>query len=168
MTASPESPTHASRFRDALETTLRIVLVLALLVWCFQIVRPFVTPVLWGVIIVIAVAPAYRRLAALLGGRRKTAAAVLVLLGLALFAAPAVNISGTLVDSLQELAGRFRSGDLRIPAPPPQIAEWPLIGERLTAFWNLAATNLEAALLQCHAAGDEIRIDSELHGEKAA
>ena len=146
--ANPESPIRSSLFRDALETTLRIGLVLVLLVWCFQIVRPFITPVLWGVILAIAVSPLYRRLVALLGGRRKSAAAILVVLALALFAAPALNISGALVDSLQDLADRFRAGELRIPPPPERVAEWPLIGERLSAFWSLAATNLEAALLR--------------------
>jgi predicted PurR-regulated permease PerM len=88
---------RSHRFQDAEETTIRLGLVLALLVWCFLIVRPFITPIVWSFIIAVAVAPVYRRLTAVLGGRRELAAAVLVLIALALFVAPAARLSDTMV-----------------------------------------------------------------------
>jgi len=133
-------------FREVLETAIRLGLLLLLLLWCFVLVRPFLIPILWGFILAIAVAPAYLRLTAALGGRRKLAAAIFVALALVLFIAPTINLSDTMIASLQDLAGRFRAGELRIPPPPERIAEWPLIGERLSAFWGLAASNLEVAL----------------------
>ncbi|HEX5066882.1 MAG TPA: AI-2E family transporter [Myxococcota bacterium] len=142
-------PTEGSRsrlFRDALETTVRVGLVLLLLFWCFQIVRPFLTPILWGVIIAVAVAPVYRRVAAALGNRPALASALFVLLTLAVFILPLVSVSGALIDSTQHVADAFRRGELRIPPPPESIAHWPLIGARLSAFWSLSASNLEAAL----------------------
>ena len=142
----PSAASRSTFFRDALDVTIRVGLVLLLLVWCFQIVRPFITPILWGVIIAIAVAPAYHRATAALGNRRKLTAALLVLLGLAIFIAPVVNISGALIDSVQDVANSFRSGTLRIPPPPESVAQWPLVGERLSAFWSLAASNLDAAI----------------------
>lgn len=142
------SPTPRSPFfREALEVTIRIGLVLLLLVWCFQIVRPFLTPILWGVIIAIAVSPAYRRAAAKLGNRRKLTAVLFVLLGLAIFIGPVVNVSGALIDSIQDVANSFRSGSLRIPPPPESVAQWPLVGERISGFWQLAASNLDAAAM---------------------
>jgi predicted PurR-regulated permease PerM len=142
----PGSAPRSTFFRDALDVTIRVGLVLLLLAWCFQIVRPFLTPILWGVIIAIAVAPAYRRAAAALGNRPKLTAVLFVLLGLAIFIAPVVNISGALIDSLQDVAGSFRSGSLRVPPPPESVAQWPVVGERISAFWSLAASNLEAAI----------------------
>lgn len=133
-------------FEDALETTLRLGLVLALLLWCIAIVRPFVTTVLWGVILAIALAPAHRWMTAALGGRRKLAAVIFVALGIALFIAPALKLSGILIDGMQDYAARFESGALRIPPPPAQVADWPVIGERVLSLWSLAASNLEAAL----------------------
>ena len=134
-------------FLDVLETTIRLGLILLLLLWCFQIVGPFVTPILWGLIIAIALAPAYARLTAMLGGRRKLTAAIFVLLGLALFITPAVKLSGTMIVGAQEVAARFSNGELTIPPPPERIAHLPLVGERLFAFWSLAASNLEAAVV---------------------
>jgi predicted PurR-regulated permease PerM len=142
--SDPKSPRLS--FEAALETTLRIGLVLALLVWCIAIVRPFITTVLWGVILAIALAPAHRWMTAALGGRRKLAAVVFVALGLALFIAPALKLSGILIDSAQDYAARFESGALRIPPPAAQVAEWPVVGERISKLWSLAASNLEAAL----------------------
>ena len=148
MPQTPGNSLHSSTFRDALETTLRIGLVLLLVVWCFQIVRPFVTPILWGLILAIAVAPAYLRVTSAVGGRRKLAASLFVLLGLALFILPAIKLSGTMIAGLRELAAEFHSGELRIPPPPERVTDLPLIGARVGAFWSLAASNLEAALSQ--------------------
>ena len=145
MSASSDGTPRTDRFRDTLELMIRIGLLLLLVVWCFQIVRPFLTPILWGVIIAIAAAPAWRWLTPALGGGPKLASALFVLLLLAVFIAPVVSVSGALIDSLHHVAAMFRSGELRIPPPPESIAGWPLIGERLSAFWSLSASNLEAA-----------------------
>jgi len=145
MTADLHTPRPSPAFRETLETTIRIGLVLLLLVWCFQIVRPFITPILWGFILAVAVAPAYVRLRVVLGGRRKLAAAVFVVLGLALFIVPAVSLSGTMIAGLQDLARELHNGELRIPPPPERVAQWPLVGDRLSELWSLAANNLEDA-----------------------
>jgi len=148
MSAPSETTPRSRLFHDVLETTIRIGLVLVLLVWCFQIVRPFITPVVWGFIIAIAVAPVSRRLTTALGGRRVLAAVILVALGFALFIAPAVSLSGTVIAGMQNAAARFDEGQLAIPPPPPQIADWPLVGDQIVAFWSLASSNLEAAVLR--------------------
>jgi predicted PurR-regulated permease PerM len=148
MSAPSDTTPRARLFHDVLETTIRLGLVLVLLAWCFQIVRPFITPVVWGFIIAVAVAPLSRRLTAALGGRRKLAAVILVALGFALFIAPAVRLSGTLIAGLQDLASRLHDGQLRIPPPPQWIADWPVVGDPILEFWNLAINNLEAAVLR--------------------
>jgi predicted PurR-regulated permease PerM len=80
MSAPSDPKLPRLQFEDALETTLRLGLVLALLLWCIAIVRPFITTILWGVILAIAVAPAHRWMTATLGGRRKLAAVIFVAL----------------------------------------------------------------------------------------
>ena len=59
----------------ALEATIRIGLVLFLLYWCFQIGRPFLETIVWGIIIAVAVHPFYLRLKSALGGRGRLTAA---------------------------------------------------------------------------------------------
>ena len=52
-----------------MEATVRIGTVLLLAAWCLEILRPFVIPVAWGIIIAVAVHPAYVWLERALGGR---------------------------------------------------------------------------------------------------
>lgn len=54
-----EAPVPQSRdfFRDVLETAVRLGVIGVLLFWCFNIVRPFIAPVVWGIVMAVAVAP---------------------------------------------------------------------------------------------------------------
>jgi predicted PurR-regulated permease PerM len=132
----------------ATEATIRIALVALLAAWCFQIVRPFVLPVAWGIIIATAAFPAYRWLGRMMGGRERLAAVVLTLIGLMLLIVPSVLSASSLVESASWLSGGLLDGSLEVPLPPENIATWPLIGEKLHGFWTLAHTNLMGALQQ--------------------
>ena len=132
----------------ALEATIRIGLVALLVAWCFQIVRPFVIPVFWGMIIAVASYPGYRRLEEWLGGRGFLAATLFAIIGLLLLIGPTVLLAGTLVDSAHGLAGDLSGGTFKLPPPPGKVASWPIVGVPLYSFWSLASTNLEEALGQ--------------------
>jgi predicted PurR-regulated permease PerM len=121
-------------------------LVALLVVWCFQIVRPFIVPVVWGIIIAVAVHPGYRRLETALGNRRTIAATVFTLLMLILLIGPTVMLTGTLAETVQRMATNLIDGTLSLPAAPEGIGSWPIIGEPLERFWRLASVNLAAAL----------------------
>jgi predicted PurR-regulated permease PerM len=135
-------------FRKAIEAAIRIGLIALLMLWCYQIVAPFIPPVVWGVVMAVAVHPLYLRLCTAVGGREKLAAATVTVLALALLVAPTVMLSGTLVQGVTWLAEALSAGTLAVPPPPDGIREWPLVGERLHQFWNLASTNLAGALGQ--------------------
>lgn len=146
MTAAQHLEKDKAFLNRALEVTIRVGLVALLLAWCFEIVRPFVIPVIWGMIIAVATYPGYRWLEAKLGGRNVVAAVMMTLLGLVLLIGPTVLLGGTLVDSAQTLAADLSDGTLSLPPPPEKVAHWPVIGESLYGFWALASTNLEEAL----------------------
>jgi predicted PurR-regulated permease PerM len=145
MTAS-DSSDDQQLLNRVIDLTVRIGVLVLLVVWCFQITRPFFIIAVWGVIIATALHPAYRHLEALLGGRGKIAAAAFTLFGFALLIAPTVLFAGSLVESGQWLATNLRDGTLAIPPPPEGIAGWPIIGEPLDDMWQLASTNLEEAI----------------------
>jgi len=133
---------------SALEVTIRIVTLGLLLFWCFRIGRPFFDPIVWGVIIAVAIYPIYRRLESALGGRSGLAAALITLLALALLIVPTILFSASLVRTAHHWGVEFNQGTLNIPAPPEVVRSWPVIGERLYDFWSLASKNLGAALSQ--------------------
>jgi predicted PurR-regulated permease PerM len=65
---------------------------------------------------------------------------------LTLLIVPLVLLTGSLVDGVHSLTARLREGTPIVPAPPPRIENWPLIGAPLKHAWDLASTNLSAAL----------------------
>lgn len=148
MTLTGPSTGERISLNRALEVTIRIGLVLLLIAWCFQIVRPFVIPVVWGLIIAIASFPGYQRLRTAWAGRAGLAATAWTMLGLVLLIGPMVLLAGTLVEGAQELATYLADGRLPIPPPPESVGTWPVIGPPIAAFWGLASVNLEAALAQ--------------------
>ncbi|MCU0834345.1 MAG: AI-2E family transporter [Chromatiaceae bacterium] len=137
----------ASATSRAVETAIRIGLLALLAAWCYQIVAPFLVPIVWGVIIAVAGYPAYLRLRDWLDGREIAAAVVFSLLLLVAILAPAALLSGTLVEGAQGLVEQFQEGSIRVPPPPPGVAEWPLIGGWVEGYWSQAAENLKATLL---------------------
>ncbi len=69
--------------RRALEVTIHVGLTLLLAAACLLILRPFLPLVAWGIVIAIAVFPAYRKLRDLLGGRGTLSAVLFTLIFLA-------------------------------------------------------------------------------------
>ena len=113
---------------------------------CLFILRPFLPLIAWGIVIAIAVHPAYRKLRTLLGGRSKLAAAICVLLFLAILIVPIVLLTETTVKGVQTLAAHVKDGSLSIPPPPDRVRTWPLIGPPLSDIWDSASTNLSGLL----------------------
>jgi predicted PurR-regulated permease PerM len=131
---------------NALEATIRIGLLVLLAGWCFEIIRPFIIPIAWGIIIAIGAYPAFLSLERWLGDRRRLAATLIVVLGLVLLIAPALLLGGTLIDSAHGLAVGLKGGSIAVPPPPPSVKTWPIIGGYLDAFWRQASENLATTL----------------------
>jgi len=137
-------------FRRVLESSIRIGLVLFLVLWCYQIARPFIPPIVWGIILAVASQPIYGALCRAMGGRRSLAAAALVVGALLVLIVPSVLLTASLVESATELAHKVEEGTLEVPPPPAGVAAWPIVGEGVHAFWAEASRNLDAALDPLH------------------
>jgi predicted PurR-regulated permease PerM len=131
---------------NLVEAALRIGLIFILLVWSFGIIRPFSVPIMWGAIIAIAMFPLVKMLSKAIGDRQTVAAALITILSLAVLVVPTIIISESLVESAIFVADKFESGDVAVPQPPENVANWPLIGEKTFQIWSLASTNLQQAL----------------------
>jgi predicted PurR-regulated permease PerM len=134
--------------RKATEVSIRLFLVAALGYWCFLIFLPFLMPLVWGIIIAVALNPLFVWLKALLGGRGRLAGALFVLVGLSALFVPAYLLSESFFDGVKWLTARLQGGAIQIPNPPAGVAEWPIIGDRVFEVWTNASENLEATLSQ--------------------
>jgi predicted PurR-regulated permease PerM len=132
--------------RRAVEAAIRIGVLFLLVFWSFSIVKPFIAPVLWGVIIAVAVYPAYRYLVSKLGGRRRLTATLLTVLALAALLIPAADFFGGAFGGVKSAATRLEEGTLVVPPPPESVREWPVIGEDVQSIWSQASANLDATL----------------------
>ena len=143
----PDEMTQEKSYMElATDIAIRIGVLALLIAWCFTILRPFITPVIWGAVIAIAFYPACRKLRDLLGGRTKMAASILTVITLLLIILPSIRMVGSLVDGMTYLNGKIHSGEIKIPPPPDNIDSWPVIGKPLKSRWHEASVNLTATL----------------------
>lgn len=131
---------------NMVESAIRIGLIFVLFMFTYDIIRPFILPVIWGAIIAVALLPVTKRLQRAYGGRRGLAATTIALLGIALLVTPLVMVSGSIYDGATHALQVLQSGDVKIPGPKPSVADWPLVGGKLYDTWTLFSTNLEQAI----------------------
>jgi predicted PurR-regulated permease PerM len=130
----------------AVEVTVRLVLVAGLLIWCFQILQPFLSTIVWALIIASALFPLFAWFRDKIGRSNGVSSAIFTLVILAAILTPSFMLSGTLISTAREYATELEDGTLHVPPAPEKVKEWPVVGERLFAAWDLANQNLGAAL----------------------
>jgi predicted PurR-regulated permease PerM len=135
-----ESPASAL-LRDVL---IRVGLVVALAVLCFRVFSPFLSLMTWALILAVTLYPLHQSVAAKIGGRQGLAATLLVLLGIVVVIVPTAALMNSLGDSVHRLIHDVQNNTLRVPPPRAGVAEWPLVGEQVHAFWTKAYDNLPA------------------------
>lgn len=131
----------ASRLLDVL---IRAGLILAMVMLSLQVLSPFLTLMVWALILAISLYPLHQSIATRMGGRQGLASSVLVLLGILLIVAPTSVLMSSLGDSVHRLIKDVQNNTLQIPAPRDGVAEWPIVGKKLHAVWSQAYTDLPA------------------------
>ncbi|MCK5705882.1 MAG: AI-2E family transporter [Cyclobacteriaceae bacterium] len=131
---------------NAKEAALHIGLLFLTIFISFIIFKPFLVPVVWGIIIAVALYPIFKKLTKLFKGRKGMAATFIVLFGLALLIIPTLKLAGTTIDGLQNLSEQLEQGSLEVPPPPDRVKDWPVIGDKTWELWNLAAVNIDGAI----------------------
>jgi predicted PurR-regulated permease PerM len=125
----------------------------ALVMLCYQVFAPFLTLMIWALILAVALYPLHQYLAAKIGGKQGLAATIVVLLGVTLIVVPTAVLMSSLGDSVHQLIIDVQENTLEIPAPPDAVATWPVVGEKLHAIWSAAYTDPACSDPQ-HAAED--------------
>ena len=131
-----------------IEVAIRLGALALLLYWALLLVSPFISIIIWSAVLSVALYPVFEWISLRLGGRRRLAAALVTILSLLVIIGPATWLALGLVDGLRVISERLDLANLTIPPPSSSVKDWPLIGEPIYQFWNLASTNLSAALAQ--------------------
>jgi predicted PurR-regulated permease PerM len=120
-----------------IEQIVVISLLLILAIGCFVVLRPFLSALLWALILCFSTWPLYAWLVRALGGRRTLAAGLMTLLVAAVFILPPVAVGSSLADSVAKVAGMFRTLlEQGPPDPPYWVLDLPLVGPLLHGYWQ--------------------------------
>lgn len=140
------NPGQQDAVQIAIDILIKLGALLLLLIWCFQIIRPFISIVIWSLIIAVSLFPLFRTMAANLGNRKKLAATILTVLMLSIIVVPALIFTDSLVDGMQRFNKDLDAESLTVPPPPAEVAEWPLVGNVIHDTWQLASESLEQTM----------------------
>jgi predicted PurR-regulated permease PerM len=130
------------------DITIRLFILLLIIAWCLMIMYPFVSIILWSLILGMAMFPLHRTLAAKMGGRPRLASFIIIFSILAIIFVPTWLLIDSLFDQVKELKASYNNGTLTIPPPTEKVKEWPLIGEKLYDTWQNASVSLEQTLVK--------------------
>lgn len=130
-----------------IERVILISLLAALVLACLHIVRPFIGPMMWGVIIAVSTWRPYEILRERLGNRKKLAATIMAVGLLVVLVAPLSMLLTSLAEGIAAVAGLLRDlTQVVIPPPPDWLAPLPIVGKVLDERWREAMVDLPAAL----------------------
>jgi predicted PurR-regulated permease PerM len=146
MLLTPDSQRAFSR--GLLDVLIRAGLAAGLVIYCYQVLRPFLYLMIWSVILAINLYPLQRILRGKLGGKDGRAATLIVLIAFAVLSVPVYLLAASMTESVAGAVEWVRGGTYHIPSPPESVAAWPLIGDKLYAFWEQAATDLTGLALK--------------------
>jgi len=127
-----------------LDAALQIGLVALLVYACSRIILPFTGILLWSVVLAVMLYPLHVRLVVRVGNR--WSATLIGLVSVAVMLVPMVTVVMSLGSSIFSFVSGLQNHSLTVPPPPPWLADFPVVGQRLTETWALVATNMPAAL----------------------
>ena len=130
--------------RRLLDIFIRAGVVLGLVLLCHHFFAPFMTMMLWALILSVTLYPLHQMLANRLGGKQGRAATLIVLLGVGLIVTPTVMLGSSFGDSIHHVINGVKDNTLAIPAPPQSVADFPIVGKKAHAAWSQAHSNLPA------------------------
>jgi predicted PurR-regulated permease PerM len=125
-----------------LDVLIRFAFALVLAFLCYEVMAPFLSLMVWAVILAVTLYPAFRTLSRRMGDRQGLAATAMVLGGLVLIVAPTTLLVGSLGDSVHDVVAGVRDDTLHVPPPAPGVAEWPVVGKKISGLWTQASQDL--------------------------
>ncbi|MGO4573322.1 AI-2E family transporter [Microvirga sp. 2TAF3] len=118
------------------EKALGLILLLILAVGCILVLKPFLTAILFAVILCVSTWRLFRRVEHLLGERQTLAALLMTLMIAGLLVLPLLALGANLADDVARLAAAVRTAiDQGLP-PPHWLGRVPLVGPEAERVWT--------------------------------
>jgi predicted PurR-regulated permease PerM len=143
--STPWPPDHESQKELSarlLDVLIRAGFIAILAALCYIVFAPFLTLMVWAVILAVSLYPLHQSLARRLGGRQGLAATIVVISVGVLITTPAAFLMNSFGSSLHGLVSAVQQNTLDVPPPREGIRDWPIVGERIYDFWSRAHSDL--------------------------
>ena len=132
----------------SVESAIRIALVFLIISISFLIFKPFLIIVIWSIIIAIAFYPLFIWLKKKLKGKNGLSASIISLLLLSLVILLSVVVIDRLIDNITFISKGIKNETLKIPSPPENVKDWPIVGSTISNFWEMSTDNIQGTLLK--------------------
>lgn len=124
------------RTGEVIDIALKVTLLAFMVVWCLRIINPFLIPIIWGVIIAVAVDPVYQWVYKKVGKRPGLSATFVSLVLVVFILVPTFFLIRSSVKEVKHLVQLQKEGKLEIPDPDEKVLEWPFVGESIYELWK--------------------------------
>ena len=125
-----------------MDVLIRAVLLGGLAVLCYRVFSPFLTLMVWSIILAVTLYPLHQRLARLVGGRQWLASTILVVAGALAVVVPTALLVNSFADSVRGFIDSVQNNTLQVPAPRAGVEKWPLVGKKINDLWVQAHADL--------------------------
>ncbi len=142
MDMNSEASRDTTHLDRAMDVAIRLAFVGLIVLWCTRIIRPFFIPLLWGLIISVALYPVFLKLKSWLGGRNRLASVLFILVSLALVIGPTAMLADSIIVGATGLKDGLEEGTLTVPPPTENVKEWPAIGPKVYDSWLQISSNM--------------------------
>ena len=120
-----------------IDRTLTMVVLALVLVGCFLVLQPFLTAIIWALILCATIWPLFLHVRDRLRGRAGIAALAVVLLMAVVLLAPFVIVGVTIADNAEAMSEKFQEFLKTGPPPPPAwVASIPIVGDWAATTWG--------------------------------
>src|SRR5882757_2537224 len=148
MNSPEQTNSFTARSRQIIHLAIQMLALAFLFIWCFQILAPFFTPVIWAAILAVALFPLHQKLKSLLKGRGVLAAILMTVFFLIFFISVISWLGFRTGTEIKNEITNFQEGKLKIPPPSEKVKDWPLVGKKVFQAWTQLSTGVESFLQQ--------------------
>ena len=141
VTSAATEPPATRASTPLMDVLIRIVLIGALVVLCYQIFSPFLTLTVWSIILAVTLYPFHQWLARRVR-KQWLASTMLIIVGLLLIIIPVAWLLNSFADTTRNFIANVQQNTLQIPPPRESVQKWPLVGKKIHAGWSKAHSDL--------------------------
>ena len=129
--------------KQIIHLVLQMLALAFLLSWCFNILSPFLSPIMWASILAVTLYPMHQKLKKSLKGNSLVSAIVVTSVIFILFLLIGSWLGIRTGSEIKTTIINYQDGKLKIPHPPENVKQWPVIGNKTFQIWTQLTTGVD-------------------------